>query len=202
MKKIVLLILISICILGCRTKKVVKTESSEHKKVENSSASNSEIREKVKESNVIESSAVKSADIKENKSSVEISGKVNRDNPLVYYNIIDGDTVGTIGISGIADFVIKNNSSNLKSTIFDKSTNKNYSEKYKSSVISETVKNITEVASKAQAKSSEVVKKGFTFGVYMVWIIAGVVTIGIIIGIFYIKKSTWWTKILTKFKSK
>lgn len=202
MKKIILLILISICILGCRTKKVVKSESTEHKKVETSSTFNSVNKESAKESNSIESSTVKSTNIKENKSSVEISGKVNKDNPLIYYNIVDGDTVGSIGISGIADFVIKNNSSTLNSNTSNASNNNINSDKSKSSVVEEAVKNIAEVAVKAQAKTSETVKKGFTFGVYMTWIVLGIVTIGFIIGIFYIRKSTWWTKILTKFKSK
>lgn len=202
MKKIVFLILISLCILGCRTKKVVKSESAEHKKVENSSASNSEIRENVKESNNIESSTLQAANIKDNKSSVEISGKVNKDNPLVYYNIVDGDTVGSIGISGIADFVIKNNSSTLNSNTSNTSNSKVNLDKSKSSVVEEAVKNIAEATVKAQAKTSETVKKGFTFGVYMAWIILGIVTIGSIIGIFYIRKSTWWTKIITKFKTK
>lgn len=202
MKRIVLLILISICILGCRTKRVSKTESSEFKKVEISSAYRSEIKENVKESSSIESSTVKAADIKDHKSSVEIHGKVNKDNPLIYYNIINGDTVGSIGISGIADFVIKNNNSELSSNTSDTSNNKVESVKDKSSSLNSAVKNIAEVATKAKDKTTEVVKKGFSLGVYMGWIIFGIIFIGVVIGIFYIKKSTWWTNILTKFRSK
>lgn len=202
MRKIVLMILISICILGCRTKKVLKSESSETKKVEISSASKSEIKESVKESKNIESSTVNSASIKDNKSYVEIAGKVNKDNPLIYYNIIDGDTVGSIGISGIADFVIKNNNSNSETNNRNIDISKSESNNSKSSTVAVAVDNIAKVAIDAQSKTIEVVKKGFTLGVYLSWIIIGIVIIGSIVGIFYIKKTTWWTKILTKFKSK
>jgi len=202
MKKIVLLILISICILGCRTKKVLRSESSETKKVEASSTSKAETKESVKESKNIESSTVNSASIKDNKSSVEISGKVNKENPLIYYNIVDGDTVGSIGISGIADFVIKNNNSNSQSDNSNTGISKSEAINSKSSTVAVAVDNISKVATEAQSKTIEVVKKEFTLGVYLSWIIIGVIIIGITVGIFYIKKSTWWTKILTKFRSK
>lgn len=200
MKKTVLVILISISILGCRAKKVLKSEYSNTEKVEISSTSKSDINESVKESKNIESSTIKSADIKDNKSSVEISGKVSKNNPLVYYNVVDGDTVGSIGISGIADFVIKNNNSNSKSNRYNTDISKSQSDNYKASIAVAVVDNIAKVAKEAQIKSIEVVRKGFTLGIYLSWIIIGIVIIGVIVGLFYLKNSAWWTKILTKFK--
>lgn len=201
MKKIIILILISFFIFGCKTKKAVKNETKEVVKEQISTKKELVEKEDAKESTIREIRTVQTEDKKEDKKDIEIVGKVDKENPIEFYNIVNGDTIDLFRISGNADFVFKSSNSSQKSNINNNSStstsNENKSEKSTSNV----VESVKDVFKGVQSKTVEVVKKDFTIGSYIVFLIWGLAIIALLILIMWARKSTWWTSIINKFKS-
>lgn len=200
MKKTILIILISFAILGCRTKKTLKNESTEVLKEQSISKIETVEKENSKESTSKESLQVKNIEKKEEKNDIQIAGKVDKENPIEFYNVVNGDTINLFRIKGNADFIFKASNKAEKSNVNINSTNsllkQNNSEKSASNII-ENIKNTTK---EVKSKTVEVVKKEVTFGVYLTIFIWGIVIIGLIVLYQWVKKSTWFTSIINKFK--
>jgi len=115
---------------------------------------------------------------------IVIRGKSDTLNPLVFHNIVSGDTLQSITIRGAADYYIKNR--------YQKSAEDNYerSKEEKINAFEEKVKeviseeNIKVVASKVVQKSKEVKTRGVQAAV---WIFLAVVAITSILFIFIYK---------------
>ncbi len=201
MKIIKIILVLSLLLsFGCKTKKVVKTQSKEVEKIESISKVESTEKEIIKESvneNIIQD---KKEEKKEEKIAIEISGKVNKENPLTYYNVVNGDTIDLFKIVGNADFIFKKSSHTQNSQINNNSNTTSSNSKDNEKSISNAVENVKNVVKEAQNKTVEVVKQDFTIGSYIVFLIWGIVIIALCVLILWLRKSTWWTNIISKFK--
>ncbi len=200
MKKIIWIILISFLTLGCRTKKVLKTES---KQVETTQTNQSEKRDEintVKDTEIKKDETIKSEFKNEEKQQVEINGKSENDKPLSYYNIVNGDTVDLFKVTGNADIIFKSYKNTLNSASNSKYNTEYQKENKSENIISSVVNSASETVKNVQEKSVQVVKKNFSFGTYAVFVIWGIVVIALLIGIYYLRKSTIWTKIIKIFR--
>lgn len=200
MKKIIILILISFFILGCRTKRTLKNEVKEVVKEQVISKTETTEKEQTKESTISKIETVKVEDKKEDKKEVEIIGKVDKENPITYYNIVNGDTIDLFKITGNADFIFKSSSNSQKSNINNNSYTNTTQLKEGEKSLSNAVENIKVAVKEVQTKSVDIVKKDFTFGTYLVLFLWGLVIIIVLGLIYWLRKSTWWTSIINKFK--
>ena len=200
MKKIIWIILISFLILGCRTKKVLKTES---KQVETTQINKSEKKDEIKvikDTELKKDETIKSEFKNEEKQQVEITGKSENDKPLSYYNIVNGDTIDLFKVTGNADVIFKSYKNTLNSASNSKYNAEYQKENKSENIISSVVNSASETVKNVQEKSVQVVKKNFSFGTYAVFVIWGIVVIALLIGIYYLRKSTLWTKIIKIFR--
>ncbi len=200
MKKIIWIILISFLILGCRTKKVLKTEL---KQVETTQTNQSEKRDEikaVKETEINKDETIKSEFKNEEKQQVEITGKSENDKPLSYYNIVNGDTIDLFKVTGNADVIFKSYKNTLNSASNSKYNTEYQKENKSENIISSVVNSASETVKNVKEKSVQVVKKNFSFGTYAVFVIWGIIIISLLIGIYYLRKSTLWTKIIKIFR--
>lgn len=200
MKKIAILILISFFVFGCKTKKTLKTESKEEVKEIVISKTETTEKEQTKESTISKIEKVQTEDKKEDKKEVEIIGKVDKENPITYYNIVDGDTIDLFKITGNADFIFKSSSNSQKSNINNNLSTNSSKEIKSEKSISNAVENVKNTIKEVQTKTVQVVKKDFTIGSYVVFLIWGLAIIALLVLILWIRKSTWWTSIINKFK--
>lgn len=200
MKKIIILILISFFIFGCKTKRAVKNETKEVVKEQVSTKKELVEKEELKESTIREIRTVQTEDKKEDKKDIEIVGKVDKENPIEFYNIVNGDTIDLFRISGNADFVFKSSNSSQKSNVNNNSSTNTSKENKSEKSTSNVVESVKDVFKSVQSKTVEVVKKDFTIGSYIVFLIWGLAIIALLILIMWVRKSTWWTSIINKFK--
>lgn len=200
MKKIIWIILISFLILGCRAKKVLKTES---KQVETTQINKSEKKDEikaVKDTEIKKDETIKSEVKNEEKQQVEITGKSENDKPLSYYNIVNGDTIDLFKVTGNADVIFKSYKNTSNSASKSKSNTEYHKENKSENIISSVVNSASETVKNVQEKSVQVVKNNFSFGTYAVFVIWGIIIIALLIGIYYLRKSTLWTKIIKIFR--
>lgn len=200
MKKIIILILISFFVFGCRTKRTLKNEIKEVVKEQTISKTETVEKESEKVSTVREIRTVQNEDKKEDKKEVEIVGKVDKENPITYYNIVNGDTIDLFKITGNADFIFKSSSNSQKSNINNNTSTNTTQSKESEKSLSNAVENVKVAVKEVQIKSVHIVKKDLTFGSYMVFFFWGVIIIFILALIYYLRKSTWFTSIINKFK--
>lgn len=200
MKRITILILISFLILGCKTKKVLKTESKEIIKEQVISKTETTEKSDIKESAISKIETVQTEDKKDVKSDIEIKGKVDKENPITYYNVVNGDTIDLFKITGNADFIFKSSNSTKKSNVNNNSSTNTSQSKESEKSISNAVENVKNTLKDVHSKTVEVVKKDFTIGSYVVFLIWGLGAIALLIFIMWLRKSTWWTSIINKFK--
>lgn len=115
--KALLIILSTLLVLGCKSKKVLKTKSSELETVQIISDKKEEKQiekiEKKQEEKKVDVSDQK----KENQTDIEIKGKAEDGKPIELFQIENGDTLQSIKITGNADVQIRtktNNSQQIK----------------------------------------------------------------------------------------
>lgn len=202
MKKITILILIVSLLLsfGCKTKKVVKTNSKEELKETVISNVETNEKEALKISTNKATSQIKKEDVTNEKTEVEITGKVDQNNPMTYYNVVNGDTIDLFKILGNAEFIFKKSNNAHKSILNNNITDNTKESKEGEKTISNAVENVKEVVKQVQTKTVDIVKKDFTIGSYIVFVLWGLAIIAILVLIVWIRKSTWWTSIINKFK--
>lgn len=200
MRKIAILIMISILIMGCKTNKVLKTEAKETYKYEEILTSQTVYNEKIEIKKSAESQEQKKEDKKEEKTDIEISGKVDKENPFNFYNVVDGDTIDLFKISGNADFIFKSSKSTQKSTINNNSTDNTADSRNSERTVSNAVENLKNVVKEIQTTTVEVVKKDVTIGSYFVFFLWGLAAIALLILILWIRKSNPFQFISKYFK--
>ena len=202
MKKITILILIVSLLLsfGCNTKKVVKTNYKEELKDTVISKVETKEKEALKTSTDKSTSQVKNEDVINDKTEVEIAGNADKNNPMIYYNVVNGDTIDLFKIVGNADFIFKKSNNTHKSILNNKTTDNTKESKEHEKTISNAVENVKEVVNQEQTKTVDIVKKDFTIGSYIVFMLWGLAIIAILAFIMWLRKSTWWTSIINKFK--
>lgn len=105
--KAILIIFSFILILGCKSKKVLKSKTSEletiqtiSEKKEQKQIEKSEQKQETKKVDLVDQK-------KESQTEIEIKGKAETDKPIELFNIENGDTLQSIKITGNADVSIK-----------------------------------------------------------------------------------------------
>lgn len=189
--KILILILLSSLILGCRTRtktsfysKEGKTEIERVRVDSVNSVSVKNLQKKVSDNNVKQKKEDFSGDI-------IIKGKSDTLTPFVYHNVINGDTIQSISISGNAAYTINNHYKKSEENKQESKSTESLNEVQKiarSAVSKETIK---DVASAVTSTAVEIKSKGFTFGAWSMIIAWGAVLIGACILLYYLSKLDW-----------
>lgn len=192
--------MISFFIFGCKTKKILKTQSKEKEKVTENLKSEEVQKEENKSSKSSGEKTIEKSEKKEDKKEIEISGKVDKENPVTFYNVVNGDTIDLFKITGNADFVFKSSNNDQKSTQIKELNKESSREKKGLKSISNAVENVKEKAKEVQQKTVDVVKKDFTFETYVVFLIWGIVIIGLFFLILWIRKTNLFKSIIETFK--
>lgn len=185
--KTLITILSIFILLGCKTKKVVKTKSEE--------ISTEKIATEKKEKKQIEKSAQKQEEKKvdasdkkkESETDIEIKGKSESDKPLELFQIENGDTLKSIKITGNAEVLIK---SKTKNSDFQKKENSaiNFSNKVEE-IASNLVKeeNLKKTGKKINNAAKETVTRTGTFWSFGLISVLGVVALILLALFFYFK---------------
>lgn len=186
--KILILILVSSLILGCRSKTKATFYSKEGiTEIERINIDSTSIQaEKSKETSSTENT-VKTKE-QEFSGDIIIKGKSDSLNPLLYHNVINGDTLQSILIKGNADFIINNHYKKYdQEKVETKKVEKlNDLQKFaRESVSKETIK---EVASNIETATTKIKSNGLQFGGWITSVILGAVALIIIGLIIYFKR--------------
>lgn len=191
MKKIILIILISFFVFGCRTKRVSKNETKIEQKESNISKTETVQEEQFNQSTNKESSQLQKETKSEEKKEIEIKGKAEENKPLTYYNVVNGDTIDLFKVTGNAEVIFKslNTISKIDSNIksIESESKENKAKKSNVSIVEKASNAVSEVKN----KTVEVVKKDFTFGTYLTFFLWGILIIVIIGLIYYFRKSNF-----------
>ncbi|WP_223560192.1 hypothetical protein [Chryseobacterium lathyri] len=188
MKKILILILLSSLILGCRTKQkssfYSKEGRTEIERVKFDSVKERDSKESTKK--ISDNSLTQKKD--EFTGDIIIKGKSDTLNPLIFHNIVSGDTLQSILIKGKADYYIANH---YKKSKEDK---KETSSDEKLNVIQQTARDmvsketIKDVVSKVEQGTKKIKSTGFQAGLWVVLAVFGIVAI-VVFGIYkYLKR--------------
>lgn len=181
--KILIIILLSSLLLGCRTKHKTSFYSKEGR-AEIERLKLDSVKEKaVKESTKKVSDQTVKKQIQDFSGDIVIKGKSDTLNPLVFHNVVSGDTLQSIVIRGTADYYINNHyrktSEDKKESSSEEKTNI-IQDLAKTAVSKETIK---KVAAEVEKKTNDIKSKGFQGGMWIVLAILGIVAI-IIFGIY------------------
>lgn len=195
----IILVLSLLLSFGCKTKKVIKNQHKEVEKIEVISKFETIEKESIKQDNKEDKKESIIEDKKEEKTNIKIIGKVDKENPITYYNVVNGDTIDLFKITGNADFIFKKSNTTQNSNINNNRSSSSSNNKETDRTISNAVENVKNTVKEVQDKTVEVVKQDFTIGSYIVFLIWGIVIIALCAFILWLRKSTWWTKIASKF---
>lgn len=186
--KVLIVILLSSLLLGCRTKHKTSLYSKEGRTEIEHVALDSVKEKSVKESTrkVVDQTIKKQ--MEDFSGNIVIRGKSDTLNPLIFHNVISGDTLQSIIIRGTANYYINNryrkSTEDKKDTSSEEKTNI-IQDLAKTAVSKKTIK---KVAAKVEQKTKEIKTKGFQAGIWIVFAILGVVGI-LIFGIYkYLKR--------------
>jgi len=177
MKKILIIILLSSFLLGCRTKQkavsFTKEGRTEIERVKFDSLK--ELNSKQETKKVIDNTVQEKKD--EFSGDIIIKGKSDSLNPLQFHNIVNGHTLQSISIRGNAEYSINNH--------FQKNNNQKSEsgKEEKTNIIQQTARDlvsketIKEVASTVSNTTKKITSKGFQAGAWIVWTVLGIVLI-------------------------
>jgi len=199
MKKIAIIIF-SLVSFGCSTKKKLVTKQREEIKEQTISKTETVQKETAKESTSVNNAKVKNEDKKESKSDIQIVGKVDKENPITYYNVVNGDTIDLFKITGNADFIFKSSNNSQKSSLNNNSITNTTNTKESEKSLSNAVENVKNTIKDVQTKSVNIVKKDLTFGSYLVFFLWGLGIIVISVLFLWLRKSTFFTSIISNVK--
>ncbi|MGH1520525.1 hypothetical protein [Chryseobacterium sp. JK1] len=186
--KILIIILLSSFLLGCKTKHKTSFYSKEGRtdieRITLDSVKEKSVKESTKK--VVDHTIKKQ--MEDFSGDIVIRGKSDTLNPLIFHNVISGDTLQSIVIRGTADYYI--NSYYRKAT----EDKKEKSSEEKTNIIQELAKDavsketIKKVAAEVEKKTNDIKTKGFQAGAWIVLTVLGVVAI-VIFGIYkYVKR--------------
>lgn len=176
-KTTIIIISLLLLLLGCKVKRVSKTAQSSIIETEYSKKEIKTQNEALKtELSVLKVDSQKQKTNQEN-SNVEIRGKVTDKVPLTFFNVVNGDTINLLKVSGNADVFFTSNKSILEQNI-SKIHENNRNESKKTEKKDESfVSGLAKTAEKIQNKTVDVVKRDFQVGAY----ITGFLTVALII---------------------
>ena len=176
-------LLILIILASCRTRTkdlaITKYRSAEIEKIDTNTVVS--LDKSVQKIDKIE--IKKDQTVKENDGDIIIKGKSDSTKDFQYHNIVDGDTLSDIYISGNADFMIKNRWKKTEKKETEKSESESLNivaEIARKSVAQSTIK---EVAIELKTKDVKVKSTGFSFPIYL--IIGGAVIVVILLFWFF-----------------
>lgn len=186
--KMLILILLSSLILGCRSKTKATFYSKEGKteieriKIDSTSTQTEKSKETSNSENTVKSKE------QEFSGDIIIKGKSDSLNPLLYHNVVNGDTLQSILIKGNADFIINNHYKKAEQEKVEtkKEEKLNDLQIFARKTVSKGT--IKEVASKIESASTKIKSNGLQFGGWITAIILGVVAVIIIGLIIYFKR--------------
>ena len=188
MKQVVILILLTSLLLGCRTKHKVVSFTKEGK-TEVELVKFDSVKEIIRkdETKKITDQIVKKK-VEDFSGDIIIKGKSDSLNPLTYHNIVGKDTIQSISITGKADFTISNHYKKA-----EEKTEGSKKEEYanfiqdlaKTAVSKETIK---DVASAVSTKTNDITSTGFQAGTWIVITIVATFLIFIFFVYKYFKK--------------
>lgn len=188
MRKLIILLML-ILLLGCRTKKITKTstESKEIQKTEIKKAT-AVVKDSIRQKDTLTNSK-KEYQVKEQETEITVKGKVDKDNPLELHNVKNGDTLQTIRISGNADVTItsKNKSSDNKKSESESKTITDKLKDFSQNIVDEN--NLSERVSAMKNKAKDLQVTDTSTGVYITIIVLGAVAIVMLFIFLYLKKS-------------
>lgn len=185
---ILLLLLLSSLLLGCRSKQKITTTYKEDRKE----------TEKVKTDSlsVHHSTSIQNeyadAVVQEKKNEISgdllITGKSDTSNPFVYHNVIGSDTVQSISIMGNAEYMISTHytKADRKKSEVKKSVFTNSIQDSAQKVISKEA--VKEVASKVSEETKKVTVNGFEIAAWIFITILGITLILLFFTYKYFKK--------------
>lgn len=181
--KILIIVILSSLLLGCRTKHKTSFYSKEGR-TEIERVTLDSVKEKtVKESTKKVTDQTVKKQLQDFSGDIVVKGKSDTLNPLIFHNVVSGDTLQSIVIRGTADYYINNHYRKLeedkKETSSEEKTNI-IQDLAKTAVSKETIK---KVAAEVEKKTTEIKTTGFQAGLWIVLAVLGVVGI-IIFGIY------------------
>ena len=186
--RILIIILLSSLLLGCRTKHKTSFYSKEGRteieRITLDSVKESTIKESTKK---VTDQMVKKK-LEDFSGDIIIKGKSDTLNPLIFHNVVSGDTLQSIVIRGTADYYINNHYRKYAEDKKEKSSEEKTNiiqDLAKTAVSKETIK---KVAAEVEKKTNDIKTKGFQSGFWIVVAVLGAVGI-VIFGIYkYLKK--------------
>lgn len=175
-------------LLGCRTKHKTSFYSKEGRteieRITLDSAKEKTVKESTKK---VTDQAVKKQ-TEDFSGDIIIKGKSDTLNPLIFHNVVSGDTLQSIVIRGTADYYINNHyrksSEDKKETSSEEKTNI-IQDLAKTAVSKETIK---AVAAEVEKKTTEIKATGFQGGMWIVFTVLGIVLIVIFFTYKYFRK--------------
>jgi len=186
--KTILIILSLFLILGCKTKKVLKTKSSEtetvHVVTEKKQEQHIEKVEQKKEEKNIHLADQK----KESQTEIEVKGNAETDKPIEVYNIENGDTLQSIKVTGNAEVSIKTKTAKSDQVKKENSSSgsENKLEKFAKGIVNES--NLKKAGKQINNSAKNVTTTTGTFWSFGLLAILGVVAIVVTGLIIYFKK--------------
>ncbi|MBE4949894.1 hypothetical protein [Chryseobacterium culicis] len=186
--RILIIILLSSLLLGCRTKHktsfYLKEGRTDIERITLDSVKESTIKQSTKK----ETDQMVKKKLEDFSGDIIIKGKSDTLNPLIFHNVVSGDTLQSIVIHGTADYYIKNHYRKSAEHKKEKSSEEKTNiiqDLAKTAVSKETIK---KVAAEVEKKTNDIKTKGFQAGFWIVLAVLGAVGI-LIFGIYkYLKR--------------
>ena len=186
--QILLLILLSSLMMGCRSKHKITTTYKENTKETESIKADS--------MSLHDSKSVQSENaevlIQEKKNEMSgdilIKGKSDAGNPFVFHNVVEGDTVQSISIKGNAEYLVKSHyvkTDHKRSEIKKEESASIIQDSVQKTLTKETTK---EVASKVSEENKKITSTGFEAAAWIFITIIGITLILIFFTYKYFKK--------------
>lgn len=188
MKKLILMMLMSLLLMGCKSKKLIKEReiSKEIQKSELKKDSTT-VNEIVQEKDSVAKTEKKET-TRDQETEITVKGKVDKDNPLTLHDIKNGDTLQSILISGNADVIITSKNKTLDHKKSE-SESKSISDKLKDfsqNIVDEN--NLDERFSDMKKKAKDVHITDTSTGIYLVSAILGAIAIIMFFVFLYFKR--------------
>lgn len=200
MRKIIPIILILSLTFGCRTRRATKFKSKEVQRVDYTQKQTESLKEAKKDIIEVVKKDNTSDIIKKANTDIQIKAKIDKENPLTLYDIINGDTLSSFKVIGNAEVIFNSSrsDSNVVKAKTTETTNSKTTENNKESegVISGAINTAKEI----QNSTVEVVAKGFNFMTYAVFFLWGLGAIAVLGLIIYLRKINIVGKITNFFK--
>lgn len=188
MKKLILMMVMSLLLMGCKSKKVIKEReiSKEIQKSELKKDSTT-VKDFVQEKDSIIKTEKKELSNNQ-ETEITVKGKVDKDNPLALHDIKNGDTLQSILISGNADVIItsKNKTSDNKKSDLESKSISDKLKDFSQNIVEEN--NLDERFSDMKKKAKDVKISDTSTGIYIVAGILGAVAIIALFVFLYFKR--------------